>query len=363
MGPDTNADSPIVACLGMSIWKQRRMRQMLTPMFGSPAFPNTSQGAVALAKARGGAVGVWATREPADLNRLAQAAGTPVVRIEDGFIRSVGLGADFMPAVSIVCDRRGIYYDPSRPSDLEIILEQTQFTPDLLSRAEHVREAVVARGVTKYNTGSTAFSLATDIDRRRLFVPGQVEDDQSVALGGAGLARNLDLLKAVRAANPQAYIVYKPHPDVDAGHRLGAVDDTDVINHADLIARGVSTAAILGQVDEVHTITSLAGFEGLLRGLKVIAYGQPFYAGWGLTEDRSPIVRRGRKLSLNELVAGALILYPYYFDPVTGRLCEVEMVIERLAQPDLWRPSLLTRVRRLSGRLAARVTMRSRGLA
>jgi capsular polysaccharide export protein len=160
-------------------------------------------------------------------------------------------------------------------------------------------------------------------------------------------------LKAVRAARPNAFILYKPHPDVDAGHRLGAVPDARALAFADQIVRDVSTAAILDRVDEVHTLTSLAGFEALLRQRAVAVYGRPFYAGWGLTEDRGPIPRRTRRLTLNELVAGALILYPCYFDPVAGGLCEVETVIERLAQPELWKPSLLTRVRRLAGRVLA----------
>ncbi len=73
--------------------------------------------------------------------------------------------------------------------------------------------------------------------------------------------------------------------------------------------RGVSTAALLSEIDELHTLTSLAGFEALLRGRRVVVYGRPFYAGWGLTTDLAQI-DRGRRLTLEELVAGALILYP-----------------------------------------------------
>ena len=59
-------------------------------------------------------------------------------------------------------------------------------------------------------------------------------------------------------------------------------------------------------------MTSLVGFEALLRGLPVVTYGQPFYAGWGLTRDHAPLARRTRRLSLDELVAGALLRYPRY---------------------------------------------------
>jgi capsular polysaccharide export protein len=60
---------------------------------------------------------------------------------------------------------------------------------------------------------------------------------------------------------------------------------------------------------------------------------------------------RGRLLALEELAAGALILYPRYLDPVTRQPCGPEAVIDRLAQRDLWRPGLVIRARRLQGML------------
>jgi capsular polysaccharide export protein len=46
--------------------------------------------------------------------------------------------------------------------------------------------------------------------------------------------------------------------------------------------------------------------------------------------------RRQRRLTLDELVAGSLILYPRYQDPVTGLPCAPEVLLERLAQPGAW---------------------------
>jgi hypothetical protein len=67
------------------------------------------------------------------------------------------------------------------------------------------------------------------------------------------------------------------------------------------------------------TLTSLSGFDALLRGKPVTTYGLPFYAGWGLTTDKavfpaSCLARRTRQLRLDELVAGALLRYPVYWD-------------------------------------------------
>src|SRR5262249_13015284 len=179
--------------------------------------------------------------------------------------------------------------------------------------------------------------LGAPAGARRILVPGQVEDDRSVTLGGAGVAGNLDLLTRVRAANPDAFIVYKPHPDVDAGHRAGAIPDATAARLANRVLRGVSSAALLALVDEIHTLTSLVGFEALLGGRAVVVYGQPFYAGWRPTIDRAPLPRRTRKLSLEQLVAGVLILYPRYLDPVTRLPCGPEVIIDRLSDPSLWR--------------------------
>jgi capsular polysaccharide export protein len=101
-------------------------------------------------------------------------------------------------------------------------------------------------------------------------------------------------------------------------------------------------AQLLGQVDEVHTLTSLTGFEALLRGIPVCCYGQPFYSGWGLTKDKVPVPRRTRQLTLAELVAGALIRYPTYVSGVSGRFTTPERAIEEIGtmrqrqKPDGW---------------------------
>jgi capsular polysaccharide export protein len=343
------ANRRIKACVGMSHWKRKRMAEFLDSSSGPPRFLQRASEAVKLARDGGGSIAVWGPREPQGLREAAAAANVPLIQIEDGFLRSVGLGSDFTPAASIVVDARGIYYDPSRPSDLEHILNETIFDAGLLQRAAKLTELVVVAGITKYNTGKPAPSLAHAGDRRRIFVPGQVEDDRSVQLGGCEVKTNLDLLQRVRLANPDAFIVYKPHPDVDAGHRGGAVPAAAARNFADQVVRGVSSAELIAATDEVHTMTSLAGFEALLRRRRVVVYGRPFYAGWGLTHDLSEQWRRQRRLTLEELVAGVLILYPRYMDPVSRLPCTPEQLIDRLADRQLWSAGVLTRLRQLQG--------------
>ena len=174
--------------------------------------------------------------------------------------------------------------------------------------------------------------------------------------GGCGLVSNLELLKRVRAQSPDAYILYKPHPDVLAGHRKGAIVDRVALRYADRVVGDIAIGSLIAMADEVHVNTSLAGFEALLRGKDVTTHGVPFYAGWGLTRDLGPVPpRRTARRTIDELVAATLLLYPRYLDPVTGLPCPAEVVVERLSGCDAPEPGLLVGMRRLQGRLKRRL--------
>ncbi|WP_011582073.1 MULTISPECIES: capsular polysaccharide biosynthesis protein [Chelativorans] len=255
--------------------------------------------------------------------------GTKIIRIEDGFLRSVGLGSELSRPVSWICDEEGIYYDASRPSRLERILSDTDFDQLLLDRAGKLRQAILRARLTKYNLGAPRWVRPARAVRV-ILVPGQVESDASLRFGAPGIKTNLELLKAVRQANPDAYVVYKPHPDVAAGvrHQPGNTRWSDLCDEVVVTA---DMAQLLEEVDEVHTLTSLTGFEALLRELPVTCYGQPFYAGWGLSCDMIPIERRKRRLSLDELVAGSLILYPTYHSRSSAGFITPEQAVAELS--------------------------------
>lgn len=322
----------IVALTGIEWFKLRPLREALSHPDGAPAYAQTGTAAIRAARRAGGAVGVWAAAMPPGLPARCAAAGVPLVRIEDGFVRSAGLGVMLAPAASLVLDARGIHYDAAAESGIEHLLATTEFGTALLDRAAALRRALTKGGVTKYNLRGTLPPLGLPPGREAILVVGQVEDDAAMLRGGAGRIRtNRDLLRAVRAENPGAVLLYKPHPDVETGMRRGAVPPAEAARLADRVLAGVPIGPLYAQVGAVHCIASLAGFEALLRGVRVVTWGRPFYAGWGLTEDRDPPPRRGRTLPLDALVAAALILYPRYRDPVTGLPCPPEVVVERLA--------------------------------
>lgn len=277
---------------------------------------------------------IWANKTPA--------AGTNPVRVEDGFIRSKGLGADLIPPLSLVLDDVGIYYDPTGPSRLENLIEASVNLPEgARRRAELLLRKLTKANLSKYNVGGS--DLPTIPAGRRILVPGQVEDDASITLGTSDVSTNRALLETVRSVNPAAVIIYKPHPDVEAGLRPGAVPDAGDL--ADIVLDKVDPIAAISAVDEVWTMTSLLGFEAVLRGKRVTCLGTPFYAGWGLTDDRAmPTPRRATSPDLVAFAHAVLIDYPRYFDPITGLACPPEVAIERLAKGDIPTPGRFNRV-------------------
>jgi capsular polysaccharide export protein len=304
---------------------------MLDGPGGAPSYSNGTSAAVDLARRRGGRVVAWASRDNTKLEAACARSGIPLEQVEDGFIRSAGLGATFVLPLSLVFDSRGIFYDSRRWCDLELMLEEADFPPDLVDRARRLRERLVVAGTTKYNVERRGDVRVESDGRPIVLVPGQVEDDASIHRGSPRLKHNIELLEAVRRRHPDAFVVYKPHPDVQAGIRRGRVPARRAAEFADRVLTNASILALIGACDRVETMTSLAGFEALLRGKPVTTHGQPFYAGWGLTEDLCPVPRRTRRRSLDELVAAALILYPRYLDPVSGLCCGPELLVERLA--------------------------------
>lgn len=273
------------------------------------------------------------------------------IRVEDGFLRSRGLGAALTPPVSVVADDLGIYFDPTAPSRLESLIALGP-PPCGRDRAARLIAALIAARLTKYNLGG-ATALPPRDNRPRILVPGQVENDASI-LTGAGTERtNLALLERVRAENPDACLIYKPHPDVESGLRPGLIEPDRLAGLADHVASDADPVALIDAVDAVWTITSTLGFEALLRGKPVTVLGAPFYAGWGLTRDLGPIpARRAARPDLAALVHACLIAYPRYRDPVTGLPCPVELVMERLASGRTHQPPVLRLLAKAQGAMA-----------
>ncbi|MBZ7984985.1 capsular polysaccharide biosynthesis protein [Campylobacter sp. Cr9] len=251
--------------------------------------------------------------------------------VEDGFIRSIGLGSNYAIPYSLVVDDMGIYFDPKTPSRLEYILKNTDFNDELIQEAKEIRKLILDNSFSKYNC--LKHKELPKREQKTILIPAQVEDDASIKCGGLGYD-TLKLIKQVRAENPEAYIIYKVHPDVVAGNRKGLKDEKIILQYCDEIITDISIDSCIKACDEVHTITSTAGYDALIRDKVVVTYGAPFYAGWGLTIDKNLnpkiLSRRNRKLTIYELITGVIILYPRYLKPQVKTLSDCLTITRKL---------------------------------
>lgn len=266
-----------------------------------------------------------------DAKAPALPPGVDIVRVEDGFVRSVGLGAAFAEPVSWTFDTRGLHHHGDRETDLELLIKNVDQYPELAERAAALRESIRRLEITKYNVGAATWepSVAALQAGSRVLVVGQVANDAAIRSITTPVNTNMQLLEAVRAMRPDAYIIYKRHPDVASGLRDG--NDEDAMAFADIVVTDASVDAVLPHVDEVHVMTSLTGFEALIRDKTVIAHAWPFYVGWGLTKDMYPHPRRGVNRTLDQVLGAALIRYARYRNPATRIPCTAEDAISHIA--------------------------------
>ena len=306
--------------LGFQRWKRRFAEPYLSASGHAVRWRSRSYRLVA-----GEQAVLWgATPQPAHINGS-------VLRMEDAFIHSHGLGSDLIAPCSQALDCQGLYFNSRQSNDLLDICNQYEFTAELCQRAADLRKHIQQLGITKYNLGRRAPGWQPPVKQRVILIPGQVANDAAIRFGSGAINTAEGLLQVVRALNPDAYLVYKPHPDVLSGNRAGLISAHKLCDRVDTTADILSLLEIC---DEVHTLSSLAGFDALLRGKVVYTYGLPFYAGWGLTQDAmAPVSGRQRKLSLDQLTAAVLILYPVYWDWSLGVFTTPEATIKQLALP------------------------------
>lgn len=344
---------------GFSVWKRKFMRPFLGENLNyiSVFSKNPLKSALKAGLDTNSLVYIWGKKEYLELQKWCDENSVNIIRVEDGFIRSVGLGSDLTRPYSLVFDDVGIYFDTTSPSRLENILNYHKFSSSELEAAKKLKDILIDSKISKYNDDKDGI-ISSKNGKKIALVIGQVEDDASVRIGADGM-KNIELLEQARLNSPNSHIIYKPHPDVVSGNRIGLVDIDQALKYCDEVLEGVSMPTLLDLADEIHTMTSTSGLEAILRGKRVICYGRPFWAGWGLSDDKKPQPRRYRSLSSDELVAGAYLLYPKYVHPINLKPCNASDLIFALQEQraKLQKPvnALLHKIKSLYARVGQKI--------
>lgn len=277
----------------------------------------------------------WSYKFPPALRDLCSLRQIPLTFVEDGFLRSMGLGATRTQPLSLVFDRKAMHFDRSARSELDDLLETYDFDADaaLMQQAGRLAEEMRASGLSKYNF-SAARPLPPELsghpERKRVLVLGQVEDDLSMLYGATAPMSGNDLVRMASRENDDAQILYRPHPESLAFSKPHYSKPSEVADICHILGPEYALKDCIAAADIVYTVTSLAGFEAALHDKRVVVLGAPFYSGWGFTEDRDPGVAEKRRLTPEQVLGAAYILYPRYFSPLTGAPAHWSDVLEFL---------------------------------
>ncbi|MEA2017926.1 MAG: hypothetical protein U9N59_05720 [Campylobacterota bacterium] len=266
---------------------------------------------------------------------LAKKLDTSFVLLEDGFIRSIGLGVEDYPSFGLVEDDVGIYYDATTPSKLENILNSYDVNADgeLMKKAHQAIELIKTHNISKYNNAKDINeTFFKNQDELRVLVIAQTAGDASLKYGMLDDYSTDEMINAAVKENPDAKIYLKVHPDVLSGKKKSDIDINAVKQKCIIIEENVNPISLLKHFSKVYTKTSQMGFEALLVGCKCICFGMPFYAGWGVTEDKSICERRTRKLTVEEIFAASYILYTRYHNPYTNKPSDIFDTIETITK-------------------------------
>ena len=166
----------------------------------------------------------WGKKHP-KRRKLAHILRLPLLNLEDGFLRSVGLGVSGYPPYSIVYDDIGIYYDTTRPSRLEqLILAAETMPSETLAQARQAMDFILKHHLSKYNHApelSDNHPLRSPSKSETVLIIDQTFGDMAIQYGGADASTFELMFQTALNENPQADIWVKTHPDVLCGKKQG----------------------------------------------------------------------------------------------------------------------------------------------
>ena len=264
--------------------------------------------------------------------------GAKLVICEGGWLLSADTWANskapdrYRYGCSMVMDARGSYYDATRVSTIEMMLNDPALvvTEEERANARRLMRRIVENRLSKYNHQPMEVPEVGVPGRRKVLVVDQSYGDFAIRKGWASEETFVRMLEAACRENPDADILVKTHPDTMTGTRKGYYDRLEEHGNVYRVTMPVNPYSLMSLVDKVYVCSTQFGFEALMAGKEVHVFGMPFYAGWGITVDDQKNPRRTLRRTLEEVFHIFFLKYTYWVNPDTGRPCSIDESIDWL---------------------------------
>lgn len=274
-----------------------------------------------------------------DIIKSAIKTNKKIITVGDGFLRSMNTMVDanelpkYKKGISFTIDDLTPYYDATRASRMELMLNDRDLilTDEQKQRARACIDKIVETHLTKYNHQPIFEPKIGRDGVKKVLVVDQTYGDMSIKKGLANEETFNQMLEAAIKENPDADIIIKTHPDTMAGaggYYKGLEFEGNIYPQTEPI----NPISLIKYVDKVYVCTTQFGFEALMCEKEVHVFGMPFYAGWGLTNDRQKCERRTNTRTLEEMFYIAYIMYSHYVNPDKKCRCEIEEAIGYLIE-------------------------------
>ncbi len=234
-------------------------------------------------------------------------------------------------ALGYVYDDMSHYFMADYPNRLiQRLNSDLELTDEERKRARGLIDRMVARRISKYNAQPMEAPTLPGGYARRVLVCDQAYADASTVYGKVDEAAFEEMLFTALRENPDAQIIVKTHPDSswEKSTRTGYYTHLKSTERVVILTDPVNPYTVFDMVDTVYVGTSQMGLEALFAGKKVVTFGVPFYAGWGLTDDRQAIPHRHRTRTLEDIFHAFYVWYTIYHVPGCAVPSQVEDALD-----------------------------------
>lgn len=329
------AASPSVGRVPRVVDIGHRAHAFLATKALSAIYPEISIDTLDAGVERGDSFFLWGsgpTHENLRLVSSCLSAAGKLYMCEDGLLKSAdtwcaqNVPERFKCGCSVVIDDSAYYFDATKPSAVERMLNDQSFVVTEAERdlARKRIGRIVSEKLTKYNHQVMEVPIVGRPRRPKVLVVDQSFGDYAIRKGMADEHTFEKMLSDAIHDNPDADILVKTHPDAMTGVRRGYYDSVQESVGVFRVTMPVNPYSLMEIVDKVYVCSTQFGFEALMAGKEVHVYGMPFYAGWGATIDSQKCERRTNTRTVEEIFHIFYLCYTHWYNPDTMTACTID---------------------------------------